>query len=424
MTNSMNTVLVLGGTGRTGSLVAAELRNRGLPARTAARSGADVSFDWDDPASQATALDGVDRVYLVAPVPRTRYAEQVSDFLDLAEKAGVRHITHLSTYRAEDAPETTDFAAVEAELRSRTAFTHTILQPGWVMQNFADHHVPIVDDVITVPAGTGAEAFVDAADIAAVAAATLADPTGHAGRRYVLTGPEALTFTQVAETIGDVTGRPVRFQDIDRDTWVRAVVATGFVPADYGVVLDWQTSAVAGGNGSRPTGDIERVLGRPPRSLADFARRAWPVNSDDFAALNPFFDIVARGLAGLVDGDHYFDTLAEDAVFEYVITVPGYPRRVVGRTAVADLYRDYGDSMVLYAADQLAVHHDREKSVVVLEYTVHGRATATGADYTNNFVSVITIRDRKISRWRDYLDPIAVFDIHGWPASASGSPQR
>ncbi|GAA2673824.1 NmrA family NAD(P)-binding protein [Actinoplanes palleronii] len=280
MTNSIKTVLVLGGTGRTGVLVAPLLRERGLTARAAARSNAEVRFDWDDPATQRAALDGVDGVYLVAPVPRVRYAQQVAAFLDLAEEADVRHVTYLSTYRGEQAPETMDFRAAEAELRDRTAFTHTILQPGWVMQNFADHHVPIIDDTLTVPAGAGAEAFVDAADIAAVAVETLIDPAAHAGRRYVLTGTEALTFDQVARTIGAVTGRPVTYQDIDRDTWVRAVVATGFVPADYGVVLDWQTASIATGNGSRPTGDVHRVTGRQPTSLADFARRAFPAAED------------------------------------------------------------------------------------------------------------------------------------------------
>jgi uncharacterized protein len=62
---------------------------------------------------------------------------------------------------------------------------------------------------------------------------------------------------------------------------------------------------------------------------------------DDFAALVPFFRIIEQGLAGLVDEGHFFDLLADDAVFEYVISVPGYPRKVVGRESVAELYRGY-----------------------------------------------------------------------------------
>jgi uncharacterized protein len=139
---------------------------------------------------------------------------------------------------------------------------------------------------------------------------------------------------------------------------------------------------------------------------------SWP----GFDALGPFFRIIDEGLSGLVDGEHFFDTLAEDAVFEYIVSVPGYPRRIVGREAVAELYRDYGKTIVLHGSDELAVHRDREASVVVLEYAVHGRAVGTGQAYDNHFISVITIKDRKITHWRDYLDPVAVFDAVGWPA--------
>ncbi|WP_329311399.1 nuclear transport factor 2 family protein [Streptomyces sp. NBC_01262] len=135
----------------------------------------------------------------------------------------------------------------------------------------------------------------------------------------------------------------------------------------------------------------------------------------DFAALDPFFRIIRQGLTGLVDGDIFFDLLAENVLFEYVISVPGYPPRVHGRHAVADLYRGYGDIMVLHTADELAVHRDPETSVAVLEYAVHGRAVRTGRPYDNHFVSVITVQDRKVTHWRDYLDPVAVFRATGWP---------
>lgn len=137
---------------------------------------------------------------------------------------------------------------------------------------------------------------------------------------------------------------------------------------------------------------------------------------DDFAALDPFFRIIQEGLAGFVDGQHFFDLLAEDVIFDYVISVPGYPRRVEGRRAVAELYRGYGGTMVLRSADELAVHRDHEASVIVLEYAVHGQAVRTGRTYDNHFVSVITIKDRKVTHWRDYLDPVAVFNALGWPA--------
>jgi ketosteroid isomerase-like protein len=138
-------------------------------------------------------------------------------------------------------------------------------------------------------------------------------------------------------------------------------------------------------------------------------------NLSDFQALDPFFRIIEEALAGLTDGAHFFDLLAEDVEFDYIITVPNYPRHVVGRAAVAELYRPYGQVLTLNRCFDLAVHHDRETGTVVLEYASEGQAVATGAAYANRYISVLTIIDRKVTRWRDYLDPIAVFDALGWP---------
>ena len=136
---------------------------------------------------------------------------------------------------------------------------------------------------------------------------------------------------------------------------------------------------------------------------------------DDFAALDPFFRIIEQGLGGLAGPGHFFDLLAEHAVFEYVITVPGYPRRVEGRTAVAELYRPYGNALVLDRCYDLAVHHDPAQGTVVLEYASAGKVAATGAPDGNRCISVLTLRGREVVRWRDYLDPVAVFDALGWP---------
>ena len=143
-------------------------------------------------------------------------------------------------------------------------------------------------------------------------------------------------------------------------------------------------------------------------------------NLSDFQALDPFFAIIAEGVAGLADGGHFFDLLAEDVVFEYVITVPGYPRRVEGRAAVAELYRPYGGTFALDRCYDLAVHHDQATGVVVLEYASEGRVIATGNPYRNRYISVLSITGRKIVHWRDYLDPLAVFDAVGWPAAPGG----
>jgi uncharacterized protein YbjT (DUF2867 family) len=124
------------------------------------------------------------------------------------------------------------------------------------------------------------EAFVDAEDIAAVAAATLADPEAHAGAEYAPTGPDMLTVREAADIIGSVIGRPVRHVDVDRRFWIDGVIASG-VPAEYGQTLQVITETVASGRGSRPNDDVERVTGAPPNNFTDFARRtaaAWRGN--------------------------------------------------------------------------------------------------------------------------------------------------
>jgi uncharacterized protein len=135
----------------------------------------------------------------------------------------------------------------------------------------------------------------------------------------------------------------------------------------------------------------------------------------DFAALDPFFRIIEQGLKGLVEPGHFFDLLADDIVVEYVVTVPGYPPRVEGRTAVAELYRPYGTMIVLDRCFDLAVYHDIAKGVVVLEYASEGRVVGTGNPYHNRYISVLTLRDGEIVHWRDYLNPVAVFEAIGWP---------
>lgn len=272
MAHSTPLVLVLGATGKTGSRVARNLTARGLAVRTAARAGTDVRFDWDKPGTYAPALDGVERVYLLGPVLRTDFAGQVTMFLDRAESAGVGHITYLSAYGVDSAPPLMAMRRVELDLFGRQGFTHCILRPAWFMQNFTETFLKPVDGAIVVPTGDGAEAFVDAEDIAAVAAATLADPDAHASAQYAPTGPEALTVADAATTISKITGQTITHVDLDRDAWIAGAVAGG-IPAEYGAVLRILTETISTGHGARPTNDVEKVTGVAPTSFADFAHR-------------------------------------------------------------------------------------------------------------------------------------------------------
>ena len=132
-----------------------------------------------------------------------------------------------------------------------------------------------------------------------------------------------------------------------------------------------------------------------------------------FRALTPFFDIVQQGLAGIVDGEQFFDTIAEDAVFEFRYRFPGWPQSVDGRDALMTLYAGYGNNIVLQGADALITHRSQDPRIVILEYEVHGKIVRTGASYDNRFISVVTIEDRKIVRWRDSMDSLAAMTALG-----------
>jgi ketosteroid isomerase-like protein len=128
-----------------------------------------------------------------------------------------------------------------------------------------------------------------------------------------------------------------------------------------------------------------------------------------FRALDPFFAVVMEGLARFVDGEHYFDALAHDVLFEFLYEFPGWPRTMRGRDNLISLYSEYGNNIRLDRGDALIVHPCETGRVVTLEYEVHGKVVATGTPYDNRFASIATIENRKIVRWRDYMDSLAAW---------------
>lgn len=270
--SGMSTILILGGTGKTGRRIAPRLRAAGADVRTASRNGADVRFDWDDPSTFDAALAGVSAVYLVPPALDLGYVPRALTFLDRAEAAGVRHITFLSARGVDHAPPEAAHRAVELELGRRTAFTHSILRPGWFLQDFDEYFFApaiVAEGVIQMPVGDGREAFIHADDIAEVAVATLLDPDAHAGAEYELSGPEALTLAQVAAKLSAATGREIRHHDLPRADWVAGLEAGG-VPADYAAMLGVLSDALRANASAGVTGDVERVTGHAPRSIDDY----------------------------------------------------------------------------------------------------------------------------------------------------------
>jgi ketosteroid isomerase-like protein len=121
----------------------------------------------------------------------------------------------------------------------------------------------------------------------------------------------------------------------------------------------------------------------------------------------PFYQVILDGLTGEVDGEHFWDCVAEDAVFEFLYHFPGFTTRIEGRQAYMDWFAGYDNN--LHRSSDLRVYKDREQGVVTMEYQLQGSVAGSGRKYDNRFCSVITIKDRKIVHWRDYCDSLAAY---------------
>ncbi|MFC8723360.1 NAD(P)H-binding protein [Kitasatospora sp. NPDC057198] len=266
----MNRILVLGGTGTTGRRVARRLTAQGHPVRTAARSGADHRLDLDDPAGWAPALDRVGALYLVEPElrPATDRRERLPLLVEHAVAAGVRRLVLLSAHGVGEADDSHPLKAAERAVQDSGA-DWTILRPGWFAQNFSETfwRPAVLSGVLALPTGDGRTAFVDAEDIAEVAAAALAENGDrHAGRAYQLTGPRAIGFGEAADLISATTGRPVRHQDVTAEEFVAASTAHG-VPAGAARRLAGLLTDLREGRGAEVFDGVEEALGRPARSF-------------------------------------------------------------------------------------------------------------------------------------------------------------
>jgi uncharacterized protein YbjT (DUF2867 family) len=264
----MTTTLVLGGTGKTGRRVAARLRELGRPVRLGSRSG-EPPFDWDDQSTWPGALAGVEAVY-ASYYPDISFpgaADRVDAFARTAAARGARRIVLLSGRGEPDAE------PAEQAVRDAGA-DWTVVRCSWFMQNFSEHFLlgPVLDGVIALPAGEVREPFVDVDDLADVAVAALTR-NGQIGTTYELTGPRLLSFTDAAAELSRATGRPIRYEPVTPEQYAAQAEAAG-VPAEEIAPLTDLFVRVLDGHNAHVTADVERVLQRPARDFADYARAA------------------------------------------------------------------------------------------------------------------------------------------------------
>jgi len=268
-------ILVTGGTGSTGTALTARLREAGVPFRIASRrpaSNADaeqVRFDWEDETTYGPALEGAEKVYLVAPAFITDPERLMVPFLHRATDAGVRRAVLLSSSAiSEGGPLLGKVHEVVHKLMPQWS----VLQPSWFMQNFVNALGPAIraDGEIVTATGDGRVGFVDVGDIVEVAFRALTDLEPH-NRAHVITGPQALSYADAAATIAEAAQRPVRHLSIRTEQLQERLTAFG-MPAPYAALLAGLDEGIKNGSEDRVTPTVEDVTGRRPKSFAELAR--------------------------------------------------------------------------------------------------------------------------------------------------------
>lgn len=249
--------LVVGATGKTGSRVMQGLNTLGYNPKGASRHG-EVHFDWGNPATWASALKGIDSVYLTyypdLAVPQA--PEDISRFCALAKMKGVKHITVLSG-RGEPA------AQICEDIIKRSGLSWTIVRASWFAQNFSEglFHQFIVEGNIALPVTDVSEPFIDIDDIAEIVIASLTNRE-HSQQVYEVTGPELISFADVAAKFSRQLNRTVNFESISIEEFERRMADAG-VHQEVIQALVYLFSEVLDGRSQSTANGVDRALGRP-----------------------------------------------------------------------------------------------------------------------------------------------------------------
>lgn len=266
-------VLVTGATGNTGSRVAGRLSALGHAVTLASRRPAgtagarDVRFDWYDAETYGPALRGADRAYLVPPIGDPEPAAVMLPFLQQARAGGVRRVVLLSSSAI---PAGGPGVGRVHELLADGRFGEwAVLRPSWFMQNFTGLHSHAEsirkEGAVSSATGDGRVGFVDAGDIAEVAVRTLTDVVAP-DSDLVITGPEALSYGEVAAVLTEVTGRPVAHLHLTYEQMRDRLAAEG-IPGEFAAMLAGMDRAIADGAENRVTATVEHMTGRPARTF-------------------------------------------------------------------------------------------------------------------------------------------------------------
>jgi uncharacterized protein YbjT (DUF2867 family) len=276
-----DTILVTGSTGKVGSQVVEQLAAAGANIRAAVqatsnveaikRVGAQTSvIDFNDRASLGEALRGVGKVFLIMPLVHNM-AEVNAGFVEEAAKAGVKQIVKLSVLGA-DAEPTMVLAGWHREMEKKieeSEIPFTFIRPTHFMQNFLE--MPTIKSQATFyqSTGEGKSAYVDTADIAAVSVKALTE-SGHEGKFYEITGPEALSNYDVAEILSRVSGKQISYVDVSEDV-IRSGMKAGGLPEWLIESLIELNAFQKAGKTAQVSPDVEKVTGRKPKHFEQWA---------------------------------------------------------------------------------------------------------------------------------------------------------
>jgi uncharacterized protein YbjT (DUF2867 family) len=231
--------------------------------------GVDVAEgDLDDSASIDAAMRGVTSVVLVSPaVPA-----QELNVIDSAARAGVGHVVKITSKSSPDSPIARQRGQAEIEARLLASrLNYTLLRNNFYMQNFLMLGPAIAGrNSFASSAGHGRVGFLDTRDVAAVAVETATAPAGHVGKTYLLTGPQLLSYADVAATLSKVLARPIVFHERTRAGDEQEMVDAG-VPAAIAEMNAHAVSLIADGDAAWLSPDVPTLLARPARSFEQFA---------------------------------------------------------------------------------------------------------------------------------------------------------
>ncbi|TRY29817.1 NmrA family NAD(P)-binding protein [Aliiglaciecola sp. M165] len=264
MKQNTNKYLIIGATGKTGARVYNKLNELGLNVKGANRQG-EIHFDWRAPETWAAALMGIDSVYLTyypdLAIPEA--PEDIAKFCALAKIKGVKHITLLSG-RGEPA------AQVCEEIVQKSGISWTVVRASWFNQNFSEGMFRAFVDAgtIALPVGAITEPFIDVEDICDVVVASLLD-TRHSGNLYEVTGPELLSFVQLADIFTEELHRSVDFVQISHAAFGANLQHNNVDPKAIEMLTYLFTEVLDGRNEFIADG-VERALGRPARRFKEF----------------------------------------------------------------------------------------------------------------------------------------------------------